>query len=411
MAASSCKKIETTRDIFGGRDSLALLIPSLILFTSFFSPLLGYSLALFVLIIRTHEMQPLERKLLGYCIAFAGAVIVSSRATGDISDDLTIHYYPIYLEMTSGDFSSFFSWGWGIEIGINVINAIMVAVLPKLTESGYAFMLAFMSGTIFVIIVEKYLLQECTEIKKGVSSAVIYAMYSAFFATQLSRQFLAGLFLIVALFENRKPVGYLALLVSSVFHLSSLPLYGFYRAAGWFRLNRLYLFIPIAIGAYFLINWMAPLLELVSSVLPDTRLLFYAKESGLESNLFPFKYLLVVLPAVVMMFVIRIKQRTEREKSWISIYIIVVTFYFMTLDLLLFPTRAFLLIHGMLLGWFFVMMYRHLPVLSCMVISFLVVAFYIQGKMFVDEKVINALWNQFDRISFIPGYYMLHYFN
>lgn len=411
MTTSTYIKIESPRSIFWGEDSLAIQIPLFTLFTAFFCPLLGYSLALFVLIVRTHEIRSLERKLLGLCIVFISAIIISSRTIGSFGDDLAEHYYPIYLEMTSGDFSNFFTWGWGgVEIGINIINGLIAIAFPTLTESGYAFSLALISGALFVVILEKYLLFECSPQKKGVSAAVIYVMFSVYFSTQLTRQFFAGLFLIVALFEYRKPVAYIALLVSAVFHLSSLPLYVFYRAAGWFKLKRLYLFIPIAFGSYFVINMIAPLLEFVSGGLPDSRLLYFTNESGIESNLFPFKYLLVVSASVIMVLVVGIKQLTEREKSWISTYLVVITFFLFTLDLLSFPTRAFLLIHGMLLGWFFVMVYRRLSVRSCITISLLVVSFFIQGKIFVDENVSNALWNQFDRISIIPGYYVLHYF-
>lgn len=392
----------------GGRPTL--ISPLLIMVFAFFSPLLAYGLALLVLIVRTHEIGSQERKLLGFAIAFAGAVIVSSRAIGADGDDLAEHYYPVYLEITSGDFSSFFEWGWGIEVGINVINTLLAVVLPKLTESGYAFALAFISGVIFVLIVEKYLLRDSSQSKKAVAAAVIYAMYSVYFSTQLSRQFFAGLFLIVALFEYRRATVYKAIFVGALFHLSTLPLYVFYRLAGWFRLNRLYLFIPIAIGAYFLVEMMGPLLELVSSGLPDTRLLYYAEGEGRITNFIQFRYLLVVLISVLGILVLGFKHLNSRDKEWISIYLVVVTLYALTLDLRLFPARTFLLIHGMILGWFFVMVYRRFSVRSCMVISLLVVIFFIQGKTFVDPKVPNALWTQFDRASVIPGYYMLHYF-
>jgi len=407
---STTNDIEASHALTRGRYELALIIPLVILATAFFSPLLSYSFALLVLIIRTHEIGPLERKLLGFCIAFAGAIIISSRGIGGDGDDLGNFYYPIYLEITSGDFTNFFKWGWGVEIGLNVINTILALLLPVLTESGYAFALALISGAIFVFILEKYLLLECTQRKKATTAAVIYVMYSVYFSTQLSRQFFAGLLLIVALFEYRKSLAYIALLGSAVFHLSSLPLYLFYKAAGWFRLNRFYLFIPIAFGAYFLIQMMEPLLLLVSAGLPDTRLLYYAEEDASTTNLFAVKYLLIVLASVVAVLLVDMKRLTEREKIWISVYLVVLTFYMMTLNLKLFPTRAFLMIHGMLLGWFFVMLYRHLSLRACMVISFFVIAFYVQAKLFVDKSVSTALWVQFDRISVIPGYYMLHYF-
>ncbi|MBV5347442.1 hypothetical protein JZU46_04410 [bacterium] len=393
----------------------AVILPIFILIIAFFSPVFAFALALLALIIKTCEIKSTERKLLGYIIVLTGAIIVSSREFGSSSDDLSVYYYPSYLEIASGNFSNFFRWGWGLEIGINIINIILAFALPKLTEPGYAFVIGSISGIIFVNIVENYLIQDSSPRKKAMAAAVIYAMYSSYFSTQLVRQFLSSLFLIVALFECRRTLSYLAIFAGSLFHLSILPIYVFFRITGLIKLNKLYLIVLLIIGTYYIKESFGQILLFLDGVFPDGRFTAYSGTLSLtsasDSNLSIIKYLMVGLLSIIGTVFFGHKTLTDRHIAWVVRYLFVISLYIILIDYWLFPLRASLLVHGLMLGWFLVMIFRVLSLRISMVISILTSMFIVKTKIFLNPESVNALWYQFELASVNPGYYLQLYFN
>lgn len=194
------------------------------------------------------------------------SIYLSRDFSSEIEHDLSVYFYE-YKKMYSGDWSAYEVFGGGFEIGYHFLYSALSSILPDLTETGLAAVNVLLVVFALIVWVEKYIISDA---RYTPDTGIIYAliiMFAGFVSFgYLQRQSLSVVFLLFAL-TSRSGFGFLFFTgLSTLFHLTSLPLILFYKFIVKLNLARnsvffiaffvVVLFFLIRLNFYSIINFV-----------------------------------------------------------------------------------------------------------------------------------------------------------
>jgi hypothetical protein len=176
--------------------------------------------------------------LLNYQLAafsHAGALVFASRSLSSESSDF-INYYEVY-EFACGSGSTLEILSvFDSEFGLPLIYHLLSLVgLCGFTPNGLAWLQGFVISAVLLIVISNIVRKDVLVEEQPLILAGLCLMFSFFFVTQLSRQAIASIFLISALWlAARYWTKLLLVLLGTLFHLSTPIIWGL----GLLLLNR-----------------------------------------------------------------------------------------------------------------------------------------------------------------------------
>ena len=208
---------------------------------SFFAPLAGQLFALLACMACARFCRALlPLALLTY--AHAGASIFASRTLEAESSDFVV-YFDLFQDICSGSvplretLSAF-----GLEFGLPATYHLLAgAGACGLTIHGLAYLQTLVVSAVLLGLLAVRCLEDHAPAQAALVLGGTLAMFSFIYVTQLSRQTVSSLFILLALFESRRgSVAWTWLALATVFHLTAPVVYGLarlLRAAPWFSIG------------------------------------------------------------------------------------------------------------------------------------------------------------------------------
>jgi hypothetical protein len=163
--------------------------------------------------------------------AHAGASVLASRALESESSDFAV-YYDTFRDICSGtvplrETLSTFGLEWGLPASYHVVAAVGGC---GLSIHGLAYLQTLLVSTALFIVLAARSLEGRSPDRAALVLGGMLAMFSFIYVTQLARQTISSLFVLLALFESRRFGRVLAwLALATVFHLSAPLVYALAR--------------------------------------------------------------------------------------------------------------------------------------------------------------------------------------
>ncbi|EGR3967134.1 ABC transporter ATP-binding protein [Vibrio cholerae] len=229
-------------------------------FLSMFSPIVSYFLTILFLILFNKDLSKLDllRVLYVLVVAYSLLLIYSSRSFEDeLMNDLSRYFYE-YVKMTKMDVEQYKIFGDGLEVGYHVLYTAVAYFLPNIEPIDLAICNVVITLMLFYVWIEKYLfLNNEYKNDKAIICALIFIFFAFVSMGYLQRQALSIVFLLYAL-SARSFVSFLIFSsLSTVFHLTSLPLIILYKLLARVRLSfsRMLFFSIVFILAFLLFRY------------------------------------------------------------------------------------------------------------------------------------------------------------
>lgn len=347
------------------------------------------------------------RRISGFLLVIFVATMVASRQF-DVSpsDDFAGSYYPVFAQISNGNMDALFEYGRGIEVGLPLLWLLISFFQPNITSSELIFLTAFLSMGILWIWLEMYGLEGIDQANKATTIAITLLMCAFFLSSQLVRQFFSSVILLFAISGKRLSTKVIFLAVSSVFHITALPIYIFIqlakrpRVAWWF-------FVPI--GVLFILGWRKFIeLVLAHQYLPGFEKALYIltnTESYTSVDVSSGRYLVLICALVLLsVFVFSEKERNEVRTQWRSVLFTTTFLYVAFLVIPQFSVRSTLLISQIMLGWILV---KALPPGSSGLvrICFSVILIKKTLSLMMPSTSGMGFWGEFHYWGIYPGYF------
>ncbi|HGF7538828.1 TPA: EpsG family protein [Vibrio cholerae] len=254
-------------------DNNVYLVSSLLFFCCFlsmFSPILSYLFSIIFLILFNKELSKIDllRVLYVLVVAYSLLLIYSSRSfENELAHDLTRYFYE-YVKMTKIDIDEYTIFGGGIELGYHVLYTVVAYFLPNIEPIDLAVCNVVITLVLFYFWIEKYLfVNDEYKNDKAIICALIFIFFAFVSMGYLQRQALSIVFLLYALSTKRFASFLIFSSLSTVFHLTSLPLIIIYKFIARVKLSfsRMLFFLIIFILTFLLIRYY--FYELISLVM------------------------------------------------------------------------------------------------------------------------------------------------
>ncbi|MEG9402596.1 EpsG family protein [Vibrio cholerae] len=391
------------------------LISSLLfvcLFLSMFSPILSYLFSILFLILFNNKLSKVNLLRWGYVlvVAYSLLLIYSSRSfENELISDLSRYFYE-YTKMVKMDIDEYIIFGDGLELGYHVLYTAVAYFLPNIKPIDLAICNVVITLVLFYIWIENYLfINDEYKNDKAIICALIFIFFAFVSIGYLQRQALSIVFLLYALSAKRFTSFMIFASLSTVFHLTSLPLIIIYKFLARFRLSfsRMLFFLILFILTSLLIRYyFYGLISLVMgsglSIPGIHKLNFYSE--------FNFSVLSVKnLVLNLLLLSILVLNWSRVDLFWRNIILFSMLTYFVFLGVPLLSERINFILF-FLFGFFFylVSIKASNNMLNRRIyISFILLYFSLDCFKNVVMATTSEYeyWNAFDFIGYYPFYY------
>ncbi|TQQ09570.1 ABC transporter ATP-binding protein [Vibrio cholerae] len=391
------------------------LISSLLfvcLFLSMFSPILSYLFSILFLILFNNKLSKVNLLRWGYVlvVAYSLLLIYSSRSfENELISDLSRYFYE-YTKMVKMDIDEYIIFGDGLELGYHVLYTAVAYFLPNIKPIDLAICNVVITLALFYIWIENYLfINDEYKNDKAIICALIFIFFAFVSIGYLQRQALSIVFLLYALSAKRFTSFMIFASLSTVFHLTSLPLIIIYKFLARFRLSfsRMLFFLILFILTSLLIRYyFYGLISLVMgsglSIPGIHKLNFYSE--------FNFSVLSVKnLVLNLLLLSILVLNWSRVDLFWRNIILFSMLTYFVFLGVPLLSERINFILF-FLFGFFFylVSIKASNNMLNRRIyISFILLYFSLDCFKNVVMATTSEYeyWNAFDFIGYYPFYY------
>lgn len=383
---------------------------------SLFSPALSYFFATSFLFLFNKELSKLDvlRMLYVLVVACSLLLIYSSRSfDSELAHDLARYFYE-YVKMASMDIDEYTIFGGGVEFGYHALYTAVAYFLPNFEPIDLAICNVVITFLLFYIWIEKNLFSN-NEYKKD--KAMICALIFIFFAFvsmgYLQRQALSVVFILYALSAKRFATFLIFSLLSTVFHLTSLPLIFIYKFLATVNLSfsRMIFYSVLFILAsllfrYYFHSFISYVMSIDVSFPGINKLKFYS-EFGF--SILSIKDLILNL----LLFILLILNWNRVDSLWKNIILFSMLTYFLFLGVPLLSERINFILF-FLYGFFFYLVaiknsnnnFNRNFYISCIYIYFYI-DFFKNLSMAVSGT--GDYWVAFNFISCYPFYYFGFY--
>lgn len=373
-----------------------LLLPAII---GMYFPILGATLPLFYLIISV-KFNSFTRIYLAVTSAFFSSVIISSRAIGlSLADDFSSGYWPLFIDISSGNHDKVFHYGDGFEPGLGFLFLIISYLFNEITPPFLIFISTFTNLILLIFCVEFILLKSSPIVanNKELTISLTLFFFSTFMTSQVMRQSFASVFLMMAIFSRSAFTSYLYLLFGTVFHLTTPLLYLFIKLS---QTKPKLIITIVAIFGILLNSGARSLIELILKYLDDgigtSKFLFY-QDIELNSSLLDNGiFMIFQLSIFLILFIINTRPTPEQISSR-NIYITFIALFVSLYSLPLASLRTTLFLNSVAFGYFAICAIHQRYILLFKYGIFCYMIFYFFFKYYLSNPFdLFRLWYNFD---------------
>ncbi|WP_233433987.1 EpsG family protein [Vibrio cholerae] len=377
-----------------------------------FSPILSYLFSILFLILFNNKLSKVNLLRWGYVlvVAYSLLLIYSSRSfENELISDLSRYFYE-YTKMVKMDIDEYIIFGDGLELGYHVLYTAVAYFLPNIKPIDLAICNVVITLALFYIWIENYLfINDEYKNDKAIICALIFIFFAFVSIGYLQRQALSIVFLLYALSAKRFTSFMIFASLSTVFHLTSLPLIILYKLLARIKLSfsRMLVFLIVFVLAFLLIRYyFYGLISLVMgsglSIPGIHKLNFYSE--------FNFSVLSVKnLVLNLLLLSILVLNWSRVDLFWRNIILFSMLTYFVFLGVPLLSERINFILF-FLFGFFFylVSIKASNNMLNRRIyISFILLYFSLDCFKNVVMATTSEYeyWNAFDFIGYYPFYY------
>ncbi|WP_230078669.1 EpsG family protein [Vibrio cholerae] len=377
-----------------------------------FSPILSYLFSILFLILFNNKLSKVNLLRWGYVlvVAYSLLLIYSSRSfENELISDLSRYFYE-YTKMVKMDIDEYIIFGDGLELGYHVLYTAVAYFLPNIKPIDLAICNVVITLALFYIWIENYLfINDEYKNDKAIICALIFIFFAFVSMGYLQRQALSIVFLLYALSTKRFASFLIFASLSTVFHLTSLPLIILYKLLARIKLSfsRMLVFLIVFVLAFLLIRYyFYGLISLVMgsglSIPGIHKLNFY---SEFNFSLLSVKNLVLNL----LLLSILVLNWSRVDLFWRNIILFSMLTYFVFLGVPLLSERINFILF-FLFGFFFylVSIKASNNMLNRRIyISFILLYFSLDCFKSVVMATTSEYeyWNAFDFIGYYPFYY------
>lgn len=392
-------------------DNLSCALATLIPIVGLFSPLLGIIIGITFFIFMSAFIQKENRYFSSLCIVILMAVMFASRNYAATYSDDFYYYYNSYNDQ-KGNFNQIFEFGGGFEIGLGLILYLAYNTLPQLTPQGLIFFITTLELIIYVFVLEVFVLKKINPRLRSISLSIFLTMSLGLLAGQISRQYGAIPLLAAAMLSESKKDKFTLLLLSSLFHASSIFIYPLIYLFTWgskswkrFLLASILVYISL-----FLFENYGNLLNVFGYL--DQKLIY--SESDLNGSVLLRNYRVLIIFSVLLMILSSAingdSLGASALQNGIRFCFIALFFSFTYSAYSSFAYRSLLPVVVFFIWHNVVKIISSKVAWSGVLVSLILLFFTARSWMPTSHDVAMSLWKQYPTMSTNPGYYIYYIF-
>jgi hypothetical protein len=313
-------------------------------------PLAAVTVATGLLLVLPASTPRHVRLMLGAFTALGIAMMAGARPLDPSAPNDIDTYYDTYEALASGDMAQLLSFGGGFEVSFPLLALLWSWILPPLTPNGLMFCLAFSAAALMTIWVESAFYAKRLDAPPPALMGLVLLMLNAYFATQLSRQFLALILLLFAISADGRVKQGLYVALAASFHITAIPFFGIYLLArrgpwGWAAIAAIAIAVRMNFGA------LVSAFDIVPPAIAE-KLAYYVDNTQefTEADVTSLR-MIVLLSMISLGVVVASRFKPDRQtRVWIAVPWMALVVHLILLPIPLASLRTTLMIHSVAPG-------------------------------------------------------------
>lgn len=366
-----------------------------------FSPIISFFLSICTLLIFSNISNKYINFLLSIIAILSLILIFASRNyTDDLEHDLSI-YYNVFQNFANGDYSDFFMFGSGIEIGWTSLYFLVARIIPNITAIQLSLIHCSLCCFLLLIFMFFYIYKVVPNKDQGLVSALIILFLSVTTLGYLQRQAVSTLLLIFMIVSSDKKKTIFFYILAVLFHSSALPLGAIYL----FLRNRYFNYVKLIVIILMFLLVRVSFYAVIELIINNINISFITHKLHYfliaEPSISSKRFLILLFP--LLFSSVFINYNNKVLYFWRSVMQFSCISYLAMLTIPLLSERLnFILLY--LYGFFIYIYIQKYKQIGYFFI-FLYLIFFISEKtgLIIDE---NLFWQRFDIFSFEPFYYI-----
>ena len=322
-------------------------------------------------------------------------------------DDFANVYYPLYQEIASvGIFQVLFErWSEfsisSLEVGLPLLFGTFAIFDTDMSASILILLLTFLGGLFYLYWVITYVLPNVPRRKSNIALLLSLGLFSFGLCSQLTRQMISIPFFLMAISDKSTARSLCFLIVSTLFHLITIPLYLFVKCLKFYPKNTI--LISIFFGCILFLYGKSIAAGIFGMDVGVFDKILYYTSGNMDASDFSYRYL--ALPIAWLFFLLC----GARYNSVIpnDFVFLMAFFYVCFLSFPLLSFRLTLVVSAALLGpliFFSLMRLKDHRLQVCLAL-FVVTANQLRRFIFYDTNGGMSLWDTYAQIGH-PFYYL-----
>lgn len=371
-----------------------------------FSPLVSFVFSILALIIfSTISNKAINITLVSLAIISLLLIFASRNYVDELENDLSIYYF-VYQGFANGDYSEFFRFGSGLEIGWTALYSVIAYFLPNITAIQLSIINSAICSLLLVIFIYTYIYQKIPNRDQGLVSALIVLFLSMSTLGYLQRQAIATIFLIYMIVQDKNRKTFFFLFLASVFHLTSLPIglaYIFLRKRiSNNNINKyiIFFFLGFILFRFYFYDLINYFMNIDRAFIGVEKFNYY---SVVDMAIASKRFLILVFP---LLFLVIVSDTTnDVAYMWRGIALFSCVSYIALIGIPLLSERLnFILLY--FYGFFIYLFSRkNLNMLYLFLAAYFVFFLYEKAGILING---NLFWQRYDMFSIEPFYYIYY---
>ena len=312
-------------------------------------PIASFALSTFLLINLPTATTRTTRLMLACTAALAFSMMMGARPLDpDAPNDIDV-YYEVYRELAEGRIEALFTFGGGLEVALPLLCGLWALVLPPLTPNGLMFCSALTGSLLMVAWVEVAFYRD-RRWQDPALMGVCVLLLNLYFATQLTRQFIALIVLLFAFSATTRPRQAFWVVVATTFHLTAIPFFGLYLLAcrgpkGWLVI------IALAITFRVFFWQLVEALDIVPAAVAE-KLAYYVDNTQefTDADIASLR-MIALLGVISLASLVACRFRPDpMTRAWLAVPWVAAIVHFLLLPIPLASLRATLMVHSVAPG-------------------------------------------------------------
>lgn len=385
------------------KEKILIAMPLMPIFLLPFFPLGAFWFAILALLVEGNLLNKLFRRYLGGVAFISLIIIIASRNyTDELNNDLSI-YYNVYILLSAKVNSAIFVFGNGYEIGWPLLYYGVSLIFDNVTPIELAIINTSLCAFLVFIWIERYGLKNLLIDEKSIVLACAILLMSVQTFGYLQRQALSVCILLFSISNIGRKRCYVYLILSSLFHLSSLPIGILYIILTKLKTNNKTLIVFLVLTIIFKLTYVVffNFISMTGLDIPGLYKIQYFIERANANTITSMRFALLIFPLLILAFFMK---GSILLHKWRNVIIISCVLYIAFLGIPLAPERInFILL--ILYGYFLYLTlanYKRVVIIIGLAYSIL----FLLEKTNLIGSYDNLFWVRYPLINFTPFYYL-----